>query len=169
MSERLFLALWPPAGVLAELADALPIGPALRWQAPGRWHVTLAFLGDRDPAAQLRRLARFAASPPAPLRLSGAGTFGPVLWVGVDTSPWLASLARGLHEHFDVRERRFQAHVTVARSRDAVGRRELRRAVAALASFDSTPWLPEEFTLVRSTVGPDAAYEVIGHCPLPPA
>ena len=47
---RLFVALQPPAGALAELESALaPLRsewPRLRWASPDRWHVTLTFLGE---------------------------------------------------------------------------------------------------------------------------
>ena len=47
---RAFVALIPPAAVLAELATALrPVQtshPDLRWTPAGQWHLTLAFLGE---------------------------------------------------------------------------------------------------------------------------
>ena len=51
---RLFAALSPPPDVLAELEAAVaplrPDWPGLRWASRDRWHVTLAFLGQVDPA-----------------------------------------------------------------------------------------------------------------------
>jgi 2'-5' RNA ligase len=102
---RLFVAVLPPAVVLADLERALPVdlpgGP--RWVDPARWHVTLAFLGevagerlgtlcaalgsvtDRLPAAAGptgagpdrggARGGAQAAGSPYGLRLAGAGTF----------------------------------------------------------------------------------------------
>jgi 2'-5' RNA ligase len=163
MGDRLFLALWPPAGVCEELAAALPGRLAsLKWQPPHRWHITLAFLGDRDPEAQLRRLEHFEGGRAESLRLRGAGTFGPVVWVGVETTEWLPRLAVRSKLFFGVDERRFQPHLTVARARSAAARRESHRAVEALQGFVSSAWLPRELTLVRSTLGPQAAYEVMG-------
>lgn len=165
MSERLFLALWPPAPVLDELAEALPPAPALRWQPRERWHLTVAFLGDRSAEQALRKLERVGADA-EPLMLSGSGAFGPVLWVGVSAGAWLPGLARQARRVYGVDERHFRAHVTLARARDAVGHRELKRAQAGLAGFESSAWLPGELTLVRSTLGPQASYEVIGRKPL---
>lgn len=167
MSERLFLAIWPPAPVLDALAAALPRHlEALRWQPRERWHITVAFLGDREPGPALRRFDRL--DPPAAdqVRLAGAGMFGPILWVGLETGPWLAALAAQARRTFGVEERRFRAHVTVARSRTSAGQRELPRATAILTGFESSPWVPEALTLVRSTIGPHPSYEVIGRCPL---
>ena len=94
---RAFVALIPPAAVLAELAAALaPVQaahPDLRWTPAGQWHLTLAFLGEIDGDALdegvlpdlTARLARAARRhPPPELALSGAGRFGDrVLWTRV--------------------------------------------------------------------------------------
>src|SRR5208282_2132205 len=77
---RLFVALTPPAGVLAELEAALaPLRgdwPGLRWAPADRWHVTLAFLGDVDEAKigeLTTRLERAARRHPSQEVLIGAG------------------------------------------------------------------------------------------------
>ena len=89
---RLFVAVWPPAPAIADLATAvaaLPLdGVAPRWLPDSRWHVTLAFLGEVDEATvpRLRTgLGRAALrAAPTELRLAGVGRFGRgVLWVGV--------------------------------------------------------------------------------------
>ena len=86
---RAFVALVPPAAVLAELATALaPVQaaqPGLRWTPSGQWHLTLAFLGEIDEGVLpdlTERLARAARRhPPLELALGGAGRFGDrVLW-----------------------------------------------------------------------------------------
>ena len=47
---RLFVAVWPPEEVVAELT-ALPRkdGRGVRFVAPENWHVTLRFLGQAIP------------------------------------------------------------------------------------------------------------------------
>ncbi|MCB0922495.1 MAG: hypothetical protein KDC08_11875, partial [Actinobacteria bacterium] len=66
MKARLFVALMLPDMVVEQVDQALdPVrtGSAeLRWQSPDRWHITLAFLGDRDVDSEL---ARFPTSFPA--------------------------------------------------------------------------------------------------------
>lgn len=159
----MFLALWPPEAVLDEVDRALPRDfTALKWQARERWHITVAFLGDRDSSKEQHRLQEVRVRQLEPMRLSGSGSFGPVLWVGVQTGPWVAELAGDTRRVFKVDERRFRAHVTVARARDAVGRRQLPQAQSALAGFTSQEWRPDALTLVRSTIGPRPTYEVIG-------
>jgi 2'-5' RNA ligase len=68
---RLFVGIWPPPEVRAVLGTAVrPDVAGVRWTAPDRWHVTLAFLGevpDRDLkvwGAALRAVARRVAAPP---------------------------------------------------------------------------------------------------------
>lgn len=163
MSQRLFLALWPPPEVASELVAALPTHLSeLRWQPAHRWHITVAFLGERSADKQARRLAGLEPPTAEPVRLEGAGAFGPVLWVGVGASDWLAELARVCGSSFDATDRRFRAHVTVARARSAVGQRQLSAARSSLASFRSTWWVPGDLTLVSSQLGPQPRYEVIG-------
>ncbi len=168
MTQRLFLALWPPPEVVTEIGDALPQDLSeLRWQPAQRWHITVAFLGDRSPEKELRRLDRLEVPTAGPVHLQGSGSFGPVLWLGVVTGDWLAEMARRCAQLFDTGDRRFQAHVTVARARSAAGHRQLAAARAALAEFRSTLWMPSELTLVQSQTGPRPSYEVIGRRRLP--
>ncbi len=63
-SERLFLALYPDAGIRARLAretEALsrkyPL-PGLRWMPGRHLHLTLKFLGDVDPGQREELIAR---------------------------------------------------------------------------------------------------------------
>ncbi|MFD1151536.1 2'-5' RNA ligase family protein, partial [Saccharothrix hoggarensis] len=72
----LFSALFPPADVVDELLDALaPLRlahPRLRWVRPDRWHVTVRFFGEAEPADQLAALLGLAAPV---VRLRGSGRF----------------------------------------------------------------------------------------------
>lgn len=170
MTDRLFVALWPSAEATAELDRALrPLrrdDTQIRWQPPHRWHVTVAFLGDRDRDREVERFRRIAPAAASPLRFSGSGNFGPILWVGVEARPWLAELARSAQTIHRCAERRFSAHLTVGRSRSPSGQRQIRSAAPELAGFRGVPWTPAELTLVRSTIGPKPEYEVIVRSPL---
>lgn len=171
MDERLFVAIWPSAEARSALAAVVgPIRadyPDLRWQAEDRWHVTLAFLGQRSAPATARRIGRLAMPAAGPLTLTGAGTFGSVLWVGVEHGAWLSDLAAALRRALDVPEERFRAHVTVARGRGADPRAPARAAVPALAGWRSPAWLPDSLTLVHSRTGPHPEYRVVSRWPLP--
>jgi 2'-5' RNA ligase len=173
MGERLFVAIWPDAAARAALRSdvdrARTAHPDLRWQAEERWHVTLAFLGDVDPVAAGRRLdalARRSLPAAEPVRTAGSGAFGPVLWVGVQHGPWLRDLARAVQDRLHVPDRRFRAHVTVARARGADPNVAARAAVPALAGHLGPHWLPGELTLVASRTGPQPSYHVRRSWPL---
>ncbi|MFJ9579032.1 RNA 2',3'-cyclic phosphodiesterase [Streptomyces sp. NPDC101191] len=180
---RLFAAVLPPPAQLDELGRAidrlahLPEADRLRWTAPPGRHFTLAFMGEVDEALlpDLRaRLGRAAhRTRPFPLRLHGGGHFGrAVLWTGaagdLDELRLLAERADAAARRAGVameQHRRYQAHLTVARSR--ANDVDLRPFVAALDSFEGTRWQVAELALVRSnlpgggTPGAGPRYETV--------
>ncbi|MGW7237235.1 RNA 2',3'-cyclic phosphodiesterase [Streptomyces sp. NPDC054804] len=188
---RLFAAVLPPPEVAAELAaevdrlKRLPGADALRWTGrPGRprggatdWHYTLAFYGEVEDGVVpdlSDRLARAAHRTPSfPLSVAGGGQFGHgrALWAGargdLETLRLLADRAEAAARKAGVpmgEHRRYKAHLTVARSRDAV---EVRPYVALLAEFASRTWTVGELALVRSHLptsgvpGEQPRYEVV--------
>ncbi|MFN2536884.1 MAG: 2'-5' RNA ligase family protein [Mycobacteriales bacterium] len=149
---RLFVGVRPPAEVCAQLAAALG------GDADPRWHVTLAFLGERpDPEPVLEALRPVAARHgPVPLRLSGGGTFGArVLWAGV--AGRLAPLARDVQVALGIPEQRpFHAHVTVRRGHGLI----IPRALSELAGEQ---WTADEIELVLSRY---TSHQVLERLPL---
>ncbi len=130
---RLFIALPLPEDVVAELAIVARSGASgWRWVEPDAMHLTLAFLGEVEEGAvaSAERALREAASGAGALDLTAAGVGAfpdqrraRVLWAGVGGD--LRRLA-GLHaalteallgEGFEVDDRPFHPHVTLARSR----------------------------------------------------
>jgi 2'-5' RNA ligase len=104
-----------------------------RWVDPALLHLTLAFLGeqaeDRLPLLEQIGIAAATGMSPGVLRLGETGQFGGhrsprVLWVDVagDVDGLLAlqrNLSDGLrHSGFDVEDREFRAHITLARRRE---------------------------------------------------
>ncbi|MGW3124924.1 RNA 2',3'-cyclic phosphodiesterase [Streptomyces sp. NPDC001076] len=181
---RLFAAVLPPPEVAAELAaevdrlKRLPGARTLRWTGRPGWHYTLAFYGevDDDVVPDLSdRLSRAAhRTPPFALAVAGGGQFGHgrALWAGadgdLDTLRLLADRAEAAARKAGLpmgEHRRYKAHLTVARSRDAV---EVRPYVALLTEFASRTWTVGELALVRSTLptsgvpGEQPRYEVVG-------
>jgi 2'-5' RNA ligase len=166
---RLFAALLPPERALAELGSVvdelrrLPGADALRWTGrPGRphggavnWHFTLAFYGEVDEdvvpelSAGLERAAR--RTEPFGLAVRGGGQFGDgrALWAGVEGDvPALRRLAERCEEAAPTGEhRRYRAHLTVARSRDAM---DVRPYLDRLDDFAGRAWTVDELVLVRS-------------------
>ncbi|MEU8589063.1 RNA 2',3'-cyclic phosphodiesterase [Streptomyces sp. NPDC048664] len=185
---RLFAALLPPPDATDELArevgelKRLPGADGLRWTGRPGWHFTLSFYGEVDDAAvpdlsaRLERAAR--RTPPFPLAMRGGGQFGHgrVLWVGAEGDlPALRLLAdraeaAGRKSGVPVGEhRRYQAHLTLARSRDGV---DSHPYTDALRDFRGRAWTVGELVLVRSSLprsgvaGERPRYEPVARWPL---
>ncbi|NUS64258.1 MAG: RNA 2',3'-cyclic phosphodiesterase [Saccharothrix sp.] len=143
----LFSAIFPPEDVVEELRDALrpyrAAHPRLRWQDPARWHVTIRFFGEAEPAGQLAGLDRVTAPV---LRLRGSGAFHRVLWIGVDGA--LAELGEAAHVPPD-----WRPHLPVARG-----------AVLPRVEFTGREWTATEVALVSSH--PAQGYSVLDRVPL---
>jgi RNA 2',3'-cyclic 3'-phosphodiesterase len=176
---RLFVAIVPPAAVLAELGRQLSAvqaasAPGLRWTSPDSWHITLAFLGEvpgpvlPELSTRLERAAR--EHPAADLRLRGGGAF-----------PWavraraVTAVVTGTHgaRPAEVRpldalaaavghaaraagvpppadDPPYRAHLTVARLRPAA---DVSSLLARLAALDVGPWRTADIRLIRSYPG----------------
>ncbi len=176
---RLFVAVEPPPPAREHLDAALAVlretaPPGLRWVPSDRWHVTLAFLGEvGDPVvgdlrARLERAAR--RHPPMELCLTRGGRFdGRVLWVGMGghvepLRALAASVQAGARRAgCEVEERRWRAHLTLARARTPI---ELRHLAGALGAYAGPPWEATELALVRSHLGAQVRYETVGAWPL---
>ncbi|WP_369189559.1 RNA 2',3'-cyclic phosphodiesterase [Streptomyces sp. R08] len=181
---RLFAALLPPEDVLAQLGSAvdelrtLPGADTLRWTGRPGWHFTLAFYGEVDEdvvpelSARLERAAR--ATGPFGLAVRGGGEFGQgrALWAGVEGDVealrLLADRCEGAAREAGVamgEHRRYRAHLTVARSREAV---DVRPYVERLDGFAGRAWTVGELALVRSNLptsgapGAQPRYEAVG-------
>ncbi|MFI1723157.1 RNA 2',3'-cyclic phosphodiesterase [Streptomyces sp. NPDC020489] len=180
---RLFAAVLPPEDVTHDLATEvdelkrLPGADTLRWTGRPGWHFTLAFYGEVDadavPALSARLERAAARTAPFELAVRGGGQFGHgrALWAGAagdvpalrlladraEAAARKAGLETGEH-------RRYKAHLTVARSRDAV---DVRPYLEALAGFESRTWTVGELALVRSYLprsgvpGEQPRYEVV--------
>ncbi|MBY8339904.1 RNA 2',3'-cyclic phosphodiesterase [Streptomyces spinosirectus] len=165
---RLFAAVLPPDDVVRELAGevdrlrGLPGADRMRWTGRAGWHFTLAFYGEVDDdvvpelSARLERAAR--RTEPFALAVRGAGQFGRgrALWAGAQgelrTLRLLAERAEAAGRKAGVpmgEHRRFKAHLTLARSRDAV---DVRPYVSALEDFTGRTWTVAELALVRSNL-----------------
>jgi 2'-5' RNA ligase len=178
---RLFVAIVPPPGPLAELAAAvLPLragAPSLRWTERDAWHLTLAFLGEvGEPVLPelTSRLARAAGRYHAlELAVGGAGAFpapgrARVLWAGIKAdrralSALAASLAAGARRAGAPppdEGRAYRPHLTLARSREPA---DVSALSTALAGFAGRAWTATEVCLIRSHLGGGAPrYEQLG-------
>ena len=158
---RLFVAVWPPDGVVDELAGLTPERPGLRPVPPHQLHVTLRFLGDADAGEIGARLGgvRLATATavlgPAVRRLGPSAVVVPV--TGLDAMAAVVSDAtRDLGEPAGP----FRGHLTLARLRRGTKRDAIIGQPVA-GSFDV-----DEVVLVDSTLGQHGAeYTVIGRWP----
>ena len=163
---RLFVAAWPPEDVIAELrALGRKDREGVRFVPPERWHVTLRFLGETDPAAVAAALdgaslpAAHARLGPAVDLLAERALVVPV--AGVDA---LAAAVTDATGHLapgggDAPRRRFVGHLTLAR----LGRRAAGRALPpALGTMIDAAFDVTEVALVESRLDPRGArYETL--------
>jgi len=123
-----FQKVWPAAG------------SALRWTAPGQWHLTLHFIGEcpQNRIPDIVSAMQDAARKCNVFRLSlgDPGTFGGprmgVLWLGVsEGSERLTILTSRLrdalhHRGWSAEKRPFKGHITLARSRTKLSAKRIR-------------------------------------------
>jgi len=155
--ERLFFAVWPDteaakrlAGLARELAETAGGRPV----PAAKIHLTIAVLGSvaADRAASAREAGAAVRAAPFELDLDRLGSFrgARVAWAGCDGAPpGLArlheALERSLHGRgFELEERAFAPHLTLARRIE----RSVERRIA-----ETIAWRVDALTLVRSEPG----------------
>ncbi len=154
LMARLFIAVWPPEEVVADLL-ALPRKDqrGVRFVDPDNWHVTLRFLGDVHPDAAEAALDGIEIAPtrvhlgPAVDVLAERALVVPV--EGLDeVARDVASRTGDLGERA---RKRFTGHLTIARLKPFA---DMPRALGAMvhAEFDL-----DEIALVQSRLHPDGA------------
>jgi 2'-5' RNA ligase len=162
---RLFFAAWPPAATAAVLhawAETLGDGKLVKRE---NIHLTLAFLGEADPARAVAAAKRVrGARHELPIDEARFWKKNEIVWVGPrKMPPELEALVKALQlelqrDEFVLECRPFAAHVTLLRKTG-----EPRH----LPPLPAVAWPVAEFLLVRSHVssgGP--AYEPLQRFPL---
>ncbi len=129
---RLFVAIEIPSGICATIAAFIQAcrsaAPQAKWVRSENIHLTLKFLGEKDPdklRAVQCALAAIRSERPVTLEFRDLGFFPTeklprVFWIGTEASPNLKTLAkdidRALHNlGFPLEERSFAPHLTLAR------------------------------------------------------
>jgi 2'-5' RNA ligase len=156
---RLFIAVWPPEDVAADLMSLRRKDQrGARFVRPENWHITLRFLGDADPGAVVDSM-RGVELPAATAQLGPA--------VDVLEERVLVVPVRGVDDLArTVRRRtrligqpppkRFVGHLTLARVKPRTP------MPAALGAMFSADFHVHEIALVQSRLHPDGArYETI--------
>ena len=158
---RIFFALWPPAAAaraLAQWAREAQRATGGKATDEAKIHLTLAFLGDADPAQAIaagRRVEESALD--LPIEEACYWRANNIVWVGPREMP---TPLKALHERLKAQlereqlvleKRPFAAHVTLIRKA---------RAGDSLPPLPAVDWPVSEFVLVRSSLSSKgAAYE----------
>jgi 2'-5' RNA ligase len=155
---RLFVAVWPPAGVLdAVAALPRPEVAGLRWTTPDQWHVTLRFLGAVDDPAVVAEALSGLRAPPADVALGPVTErFGRrVLHLPVDGLDAIAGevIERTAGIGAPPEDRRYHGHLTLARARERRGV-DLRRLCGTPIAGS---WRVASVCVVRSDLHPHGA------------
>ncbi|MEW6099620.1 MAG: RNA 2',3'-cyclic phosphodiesterase [Pseudomonadota bacterium] len=164
--SRWFFALWPPAPVREALAQQ-----QARWTWPrrarlvpaGRLHLTLHFLGAMEPP----RRALLMSLPAVPFEpfefaIERAGRWRGIAWMGPGEVPLpllalQAALGQQLRERgFELEERPYAAHVTLAREAAQAGEPGV---------IDPVQWTVREYVLAASVPGERRDYVVLRRFP----
>jgi RNA 2',3'-cyclic 3'-phosphodiesterase len=162
---RLFIAVWPPEDVAAELT-ALPRKDqrGVRFVRPESWHITLRFLGDvllDDVVEALDGASLQAAQAELGPAVDVLGERHLVVPVG-GLDELAGTVTRRTKHLGQPPPKRFTAHLTLAR----VKRRA--RMPHALGVPFSVAFAVEEVALVQSRLDPDGArYDTVHTWPVP--
>lgn len=165
---RLFVAVAIPEEVKAHIsARIVPLKEkfALQWSPPRDWHLTLAFLGDAEPAVVSEALRTIPPRGPFELELNGWGSFpkaasARVLWAGICENESLNDLVAEVRQACrpvapakDLKP--FTGHITLARARYGTDLRSLSLELASLS------WKVTQFELIESRLGANPPYRSI--------
>jgi len=167
VSQRLFVALRPPAELRSALRSVAGGIEGARWQTDAQLHLTLAFIGDvdrHDAEAAHQALATVGGGP-LDLRLGAPGSFDAgrpdriaSLWVGVEPAEVVGRLAASVRTALrraglSPDARRFVPHVTLARFAASGAPRAALRGWLESVSIPPLAWRATGFHLVESRLG----------------
>ena len=164
---RLFVALEIPAAIRTRLTMLQGGVPGARWASEQQMHLTLRFIGEVDGniAHDIDDALAAARAPAFPLELVGVGEFGGkkphALWAGVRPNEALLHLQRKIETSLQriglpAEERKFSAHVTLARMRSAP-REKVVQFLTHHALFAAGPFQVDRFVLFSSHLGRGAS------------
>jgi 2'-5' RNA ligase len=164
LTDRRFVAVWPPSEVL-DAVEALhrPVDAGGRWTRRDQWHVTLRFLGD-VPLSEVVDTLDGVGSGPVTARLGPTVELlgGGVVHLPVDGLTALADnvVARTVALGRAPEDRPFLGHLTLARIAG-------RPPAGVLGQPIEASWTVDEVHVVASHLGGTAArYETEATIPL---
>ena len=109
-------------------------------------HITLAFIGEMPDARPIQKALANVKIEPFEMRLSGLGTFGNLLWIGLEKEPKLEQLVSRVREALDEAKipfdrKKFSAHITIVREMSGNWRR---------TQVPASSMAPDYISLMRS-------------------
>jgi len=169
-TERLFIAIDPPAAVREQLGALYEPVRGIAWTRPEQLHLTLRFLGDVEIALRdslEAALARVTVETFL-LPVAGLGSFPPrgparVLWVGVGQGHTrLHQLRQQIDDALlgcglDLDVRHFQPHVTLGRVRDEAPPGAVAQFLKRHQAYEAAPFRASAFVLYASELRPSGA------------
>jgi 2'-5' RNA ligase len=161
---RLFVAVWPPEEVIAELTSLRRKDQrGVRFVPPENWHLTLRFLGEADPDVVAAALDG-TDLPGATVRL-GPGVDVIAERAIVIPADGLDALAAAVAARTasigQAPRKRFVGHLTLARIKPHAA------MPPALGAYLTASFEVEEIALVRSRLHPEGArYETLATWPV---
>lgn len=107
-------------GLLSAIDELRAQTVAGNYTSPDNLHLTLAFIGESDKLSAISEAIDRCAVPAFEMTVSGSGHFGNLYWVGIENNSKLKALAKNLQNDlrncgFDIEERAFKPHITLAR------------------------------------------------------
>lgn len=173
---RTFIAIEIPPEIqnnIAELQNNLKrLGGKISWTKPGNIHLTLKFLGDTDVeriAAIGSELERAAKSTTGfKIHVKGTGAFPNwkrprVIWIGAQSEgEQLSELAEQIENRmhqfgFEKESRRFSAHLTLGRVKDASAIEPVMEKLISCEGFDAGSFDATAFYLIKSELHPSGS------------
>lgn len=143
-------------------------GERISWVDPGRYHVTLRFLGDTEKSIIHKIGNSLVAGITLPertsLKLNGLGSFGPgkrprVLWVGFEESGLFELMKSQVDQALEScgllpEEQSFRAHLTLGRIRSLKNLQRYYRTVEEMGQEFRSSVVFEKLVFFRSILGP---------------
>lgn len=170
---RLFTAIELSDTMRQQLAMICFGVPGIRWSPPAQLHLTLAFIGEVNPALvdEIGEALCEIDMPTLTLNAKGIGSFpSGILWMGVEASPGLlalaASIRRRLNRIHDLKlgHQRFTPHITLGRF--SRGRPPPLQPFIMQHSLLSLSWQTSHFGLFASQLNPKGAiHQKLGDFP----
>ena len=109
-------------------------------------HITLAFIGEMPDAGPIKKALEDVKIEPFEMKLSGMGTFGNLLWIGLEKEPKLEQLSSRVRLALDEAKipfdrKKFSAHITIVREMSGNWRR---------TQVPASSMAPDHISLMRS-------------------